>query len=106
MPSPGTQGLLQLSDQDNCYVITRDLRAGERIRVGTEEWVVPTTLGIGHKIAAADIPMGATVVKFGAPIGVTTAPIKRFEHIHLHNLTSIYIPTHERGKFSSAERES
>jgi hypothetical protein len=105
MSNPGRAGLLRLSDQDNCYVITRDLLPGERIAVGSEEWVVPVPLATGHKIAVEDIPMGAKVVKFGVPIGITTDPVPKFAHIHLHNLASTYIPTHERGAISSAERD-
>ncbi len=40
----------------------------------------------GHKIALADIPSGAPVLKLGHPIGVAAADIAAGSHIHTHNL--------------------
>ncbi|MPZ46321.1 MAG: flagellar biosynthesis protein FlgA [Betaproteobacteria bacterium] len=41
---------------------------------------------LGHKIAVADIEDKGTVVKYGHDIGRTVAPIRRGEHVHVHNL--------------------
>lgn len=40
----------------------------------------------GHKYALCDIKMGQQVIKYGFPIGVATADIKKGEHVHSHNL--------------------
>ena len=40
----------------------------------------------GHKFALADIAAGATVFKYGAPIGIATEDIRSGAHVHLHNL--------------------
>jgi galactarate dehydratase len=40
----------------------------------------------GHKICLSDIAAGATVVKYGQPIGIAMAAIRAGEHVHLHNL--------------------
>lgn len=41
---------------------------------------------IGHKIALADLNVGDNVVKYGVNIGKVVAPIKKGEHVHVHNL--------------------
>jgi (2R)-sulfolactate sulfo-lyase subunit alpha len=41
---------------------------------------------IGHKIALVDIKSGDTVWKYGQDIGRAVAPIKKGEHVHVHNL--------------------
>ena len=41
---------------------------------------------IGHKIALRDIAPGEGVVKYGVDIGKVVAPIKKGEHVHVHNL--------------------
>lgn len=41
---------------------------------------------LGHKIAVADIKDKSTVVKYGHDIGRTVAPIRKGEHVHVHNL--------------------
>lgn len=40
----------------------------------------------GHKFALRDIAAGENVVKYGMPIGRATVPIRRGEHVHIHNL--------------------
>jgi (2R)-sulfolactate sulfo-lyase subunit alpha len=41
---------------------------------------------LGHKIAIADMNIGDTVMKYGTDIGKVVAPIKKGEHVHVHNL--------------------
>jgi len=47
----------------------------------------PCAAGIpfGHKVALLDMPCGASVVKYGVAIGVTTQAIVQGEHVHVHN---------------------
>jgi len=49
---------------------------------------VASDVPAGHKIAMRPIPAGATVLKYGYPIGVATRDISPGEHVHSHNLTS------------------
>ena len=48
--------------------------------------VVVEPIPRGHKFALADIAAGATVFKYGAPIGIATEDIRSGAHVHLHNL--------------------
>lgn len=98
-------GLILLDPTDNCYVVTRELDPGEIVDVAGEEWGVAVSLTPGHKVARWSIEAGDVVTKFGVPIGVAVTPIARFEHIHLHNLSSQYIPTHERGDIPTTDSE-
>lgn len=41
---------------------------------------------IGHKLALVDLQSGDTVIKYGHDIGRTVAPIRRGEHLHVHNV--------------------
>lgn len=41
---------------------------------------------IGHKVALKDMAVGDTVIKYGIDIGKVVAPIKKGEHLHVHNV--------------------
>ena len=41
---------------------------------------------IGHKIALKDLAVGDTVIKYGTDIGKVVQPIRRGEHLHVHNI--------------------
>lgn len=41
---------------------------------------------IGHKVALQDFAVGDTVIKYGTDIGKVVAPIKKGEHLHVHNV--------------------
>lgn len=40
----------------------------------------------GHKYARQDLQIGDLIIKYGNPIGHATAPIRKGEHIHTHNM--------------------
>lgn len=41
---------------------------------------------IGHKVALQDYAEGDTVMKYNTDIGKVVAPIKKGEHVHVHNV--------------------
>lgn len=41
---------------------------------------------IGHKVALKDLAVNDTVIKYGIDIGKVVAPIKKGEHLHVHNV--------------------
>jgi len=45
-----------------------------------------TDIPIGHKIALKDFEKGDSVFKYSTDIGKVVAPIKKGEHVHVHNL--------------------
>ncbi len=77
---------------DNVGVATVDIKAGEAVEglyMDTQEKTTVKVLQdipLGHKIALGDMPVGGSVIKYGADIGEVKAEIKTGEHVHIHNL--------------------
>ncbi|SFH27326.1 (2R)-sulfolactate sulfo-lyase subunit alpha [Desulfotomaculum arcticum] len=79
-------------ENDTVGVAVKEIKAGETL----EGWVMSsdTTVSItakndikiGHKIAMKDIEEGMSIIKYNRPIGKVSAPIKKGEHVHTHNL--------------------
>ena len=42
----------------------------------------------GHKMALSDLPADSQVIKYGFPIGHTTAPILPGQWVHTHNMAT------------------
>jgi (2R)-sulfolactate sulfo-lyase subunit alpha len=95
-PQPaGAQGKIQflLHDAgDSVGVAVVDLTAGTLARgralAGGKPITVKVQMDIplGHKIALSDFKPGDTILKYGCDIGRIVAPVKRGEHVHVHNL--------------------
>ena len=58
----------------------------------------PGALPLGFKVAAQDLAEGTGAIRYGMPIGRTTAVVRRGEMVHTHNLESLYMRTHARGE--------
>ena len=43
-------------------------------------------IALGHKIAMVDLNEGDTILKYGHDIGKVVKPIKKGEHVHVHNV--------------------
>jgi len=77
---------------DTVGVATVDIKAGETARglyMDSQEAVeikAGQDVPLGHKIALKDHAVGDSVIKYGADIGRVVAPIKRAQHVHVHNL--------------------
>ncbi len=67
---------------DNVAVCLRPFLKGEVIEGVTLLEDIPQA----HKVALKDIKEGEDVIKYGNPIGHTTAFIKAGEHVHTHNV--------------------
>jgi (2R)-sulfolactate sulfo-lyase subunit alpha len=78
--------------KDNVGVAVVDIRAGENVSGKTidDKSAAPLKalmdIPLGHKIALRDFKAGDTVLKYGGDIGRAVAPIKKGEHVHVHNL--------------------
>lgn len=86
------QFLVHDSEHDNVGVATvhigkdsdiegRDLTTNKQLQARALQDVP-----LGHKIALQDFNEGDTVMKYGCDIGKVVAPIKKGEHVHVHNL--------------------
>ncbi len=80
--------------QDDVAVAVADLEPGERLEIPcqdgsqTQRVTAVQAIPLGHKLALRDLPEGHEVLEYGQAVGVTTAPIRQGEHVHVHNLRS------------------
>ncbi len=80
---------LRVDARDNVAVVVQDVAAGDRVQVDDTVVTAKENIMTGHKIALCDIPTGDMVVKYGAPIGKASAPIKKGSHVHTQNVADI-----------------
>ncbi|MEM2144424.1 MAG: UxaA family hydrolase [Candidatus Jordarchaeaceae archaeon] len=81
---------LVMSPQDNVATVLKEIQPGKIIVVIGEkvkEVNVRQKIPFGHKFA---IPKGDKVIKYGEVIGIATQPIEEGEHVHIHNVQSVY----------------
>ena len=95
--------LIVISERDNVATALEALEAGRIIaaRTGRAAFTVREPIPRGHKVSLQVIPLGASVVKYGDPIGVATAEIPAGAHVHTHNVLS----ARGRGDLSRVEPE-
>ena len=74
--------------KDNVVTCCTAVSAGDFFSVGDVQITAIQDIPIYHKIAIADIPAGATVFKYGQPIGIASRAIVAGEHVHIQNLES------------------
>ena len=84
---------LRIHAADNVAVALHDLAAG--VPLSFADHAVDAAIctrepiPFGHKVALVFIPVGDQVIKYGAPIGLTTTDIAPGQHVHVHNLQSV-----------------
>jgi len=89
--------LMLLHPDDNVLVCIAPIGAGERVSpLGDAELRALEGIDVGHKLARRSIAPGEGILKYGAPIGSATRAIDAGEWVHVHNMKSDYIPTHDR----------
>jgi altronate hydrolase len=77
---------LHVSSIDDVAIALGDLAPGDEIRIAERSVRLIEAIPKGHKFAIADMPVGATVHKYGFPIGRTRMPIEAGAWVHSHNL--------------------
>ena len=88
----GKAKAIVIHGEDNVATAIMPLKAGSTVSLevqGRREKVkLLSSIQMGHKFALRDIDQGADVIKYGEPIGKTTARIAGGEHVHVHNVVS------------------
>ena len=79
---------VHISPKDNVAVAIAPLAAGETIAVDGREIKAAEEIPQGHKIAVSRIASGEPVIKYGYPIGHTTAAIEEGAWVHTHNMAT------------------
>jgi altronate dehydratase small subunit len=86
--------LIVIREKDNVATATRDISAGELLSFAIVGWQATLTarqdIRFLHKVALRDIAPGERVYKYGAVIGEATRPIAAGEHVHVHNIRSLW----------------
>ena len=77
---------LRLHPSDNVAVALTALDAGTDVSIDGTSLSVHEDVPVGHKIALADLDVGADVVKYGLPIGTVTQPVESGSWLHCHNM--------------------
>ena len=80
--------LLVISPRDNVATALEPLSFGDIVEVLGHALRIGEAIPRGHKVALAEIPAGASVIKYGSAIGVASAAIAAGMHVHTHNLAS------------------
>lgn len=88
--------LILLHPDDNVLVCRAPVTAGQPLTIGATRILAGADVPVGHKVARTPLSVGDKVLKYGAPIGSMTAPVRAGEHVHLHNMKSDYIASHGR----------
>ena len=83
-----------LHERDNVATMLNDVDSGEEIEVisqyGTFKIKALNRIPFGHKVSLRVIREGERVVKYGEVIGVAVKNIQKGEHVHIHNLKSMF----------------
>ena len=83
--------VIVLASGDNVGVVTTDVRPGRDVEAEAMAITVKDPIPFGHKIALRPIAANEFIVKFGVPIGRAKQAIEPGDHVHIHNIESIYI---------------
>lgn len=82
------RALLRLTPADNVATALAALEPGQVVEIDGRNLTVAEPIPLCHKLALVDLPAGVPVLKYGQPIGHTTAAIPAGCHVHVHNMTS------------------
>ncbi len=86
------QNAIVIDVKDNVATALRQLGKGDPVQVEIEgepmEVVLTQDIPFGHKFALKNIAQGQAIMKYGEAIGLAIQPIKKGEHVHVHNVES------------------
>lgn len=92
---------LKMSPIDNVATAIDVIEPGDLVSVTTkdgarvDEVEVLDKVDIYHKFALSGMAAHDIVYKYGEVIGEATQPIKRGEHVHVHNIASVKTRNHD-----------
>jgi altronate hydrolase len=90
------QSVLKLHPDDNVLIALRDLRQGERIDLPGHSITLTTDVVAKHKLATADLAIGAPVLMYGVLVGKATAHIPRGSALNTRNIRHEALPFREK----------
>jgi altronate dehydratase small subunit len=92
---------LRIDPRDNTATALNDLEAGETVSLTSKSETVGKitanqAIPLGHKLAVKDIGKGEKVYKYGEVFGIASQPIRKGDHVHIHNVESALVPPPRR----------
>lgn len=88
----GSTPLIRIHDEDDVAIALEPLRAGSELSAPDGPLTPRKDVPAGHKVALRSLASGASVVKYGQPIGVLRANVVRGDWVHSHNLSTGLAP--------------
>ncbi len=85
-----------LHPDDNVYVCCQAVGANDVLVLEGDKFTLNEAIEVGHKLSRRAINTGEKIIRYGVSIGSAKADIARAEHVHLHNIKSDYMPSHQR----------
>ena len=83
-----------VNDADNVATALTELNPGEIVLVPANKEDIKVKImnliPFGHKFAIRTIPENKKVIKYGERIGRSTRKIESGEHVHIHNVESMW----------------
>ena len=101
---PAGRYFVKLSENDNVVTVTKDMKTGTVIDVGSVKIVVKQDIPFGHKFAVEKIEKEGQIVKYGVKIGVANTDIEQGEHVHIHNVDEVSLEIREELKTKTRGR--
>lgn len=86
--------IIHLHPDDSIAILSGDAREGDTLEGDGHTLRARENIPRYHKVAIRPLAVGETILRYGAPIGIATAPIEPGDWVHLHNLASSYLPTY------------
>jgi len=90
--------LLFLNPEDNVCTAISPIASGVSLHINGKQVVLKENIPLGFKVAACNVAINETIVKYGVPIGSATRDIVPGELVHVHNMKSDYLPTYTLDK--------
>jgi len=103
---PWDDAFIVMNEADNVGIARRRLSVGTVVEADGGRFTLAAEIATGHKVARRPIKAGERVIRWGAPIGSTTADAGLGDHVHLHNMKSDYIPTFKAGDTTHGGEET
>src|SRR5207247_925487 len=88
--------VLQLDSRDNVLIALTDLKAGERIEFGGNEYTLPKSIQAKHKFAMRDLGPGDDIIMYGVLVGRAVKPLARGELLTTSNIQHQAAPFREQ----------
>jgi altronate hydrolase len=97
LPRPAMQrSVLQLDSRDNVLIALTDLKAGEPVEFGGQEYALPKSVPAKHKFATRSLAIGDDVIMYGVLVGKAVTSIAAGELLTVSNIRHQAAPFREQ----------